>query len=103
MEIEKGNLVNRYEKYYICANGDILGLTPPSCSMCAIMHAILSSLHKKKISSQAEENYHFARKIKNETNFSVSPPKIAAKNKSSCFSANLLCHTYRASSQLSVH
>uniref|UniRef100_A0A7C9EID0 Uncharacterized protein n=1 Tax=Opuntia streptacantha TaxID=393608 RepID=A0A7C9EID0_OPUST len=55
-----------YIRKITCAKGDRRGLMPPSRSICATVHAILSS-------------------------FNVSPPRIAAKKSPSGFNANLHC------------
>lgn len=39
---------NQCNKLHTCAKGDIRGLMPPSRSICATVHAILSSLATKK-------------------------------------------------------
>lgn len=80
-----------------CARGDTLGLMPPSRSICAIVHAILSSLVTRieyKRNNQRCNPYG-----KNEINickrkfdnFKVSPPKIAARKRPSGFNASLHC------------
>lgn len=82
-----------------CANGDTRGLMPPSRSICATVHAILSSLITRKMEKTLRPFVHWntildLKKNKWINYFKVSPPRIAAKNRQSGFNANLHCQKY---------
>lgn len=99
------NITKQEFKYclqrHTCAKGDIRGLMPPSRSNWLIVHAILSSLvEKSPLQSQRKETKtriykssrkHVVSQFIESTNFKVSPPKIAARNRPSGFSANWHC------------